>query len=403
MKPKSNNMMVLLVIWAILLGLSYLILPKYMGDKGAKKDIQPADVMYQQAEKLDEAAGTDKKAFGKVNAKYQVIVKAHPGTEYAAKALLRKGIIFETKMNDTLHAVETYTNLRRDYTEKYPEIAAAAQKQLNGIDKKNSVKPMYKIFDFLVSMTGHNAKYSYFLALLIITLVFKLVTSPLSHLQFKYMKELQKIQPLVKAMQEQYKGDSKLLGEKLMALYKEHNVNPFSSCLPMLVQMPVMILLYNMVRLYQVQFANGEFLWVGSSLAHSYPTIVAANLALPDVPMLVIYSISMFISQKLTIVDPAQAEQQKMMTYFMPIMFAVLFKGFPAAFMLYWLLFNILSTAQQYYILKPKKPESTDGSGGGTIIVEAVPETPKSLPTNPGKARRRKKKFDIPQLGTSTE
>jgi YidC/Oxa1 family membrane protein insertase len=171
----------------------------------------------------------------------------------------------------------------------------------------------------------------------------------------------------------------------------------------MLVQMPIMILLYTMVRYYQVQFSNGEFLWIGSSLAHKYPLIVAANLALPDKLMLVIYTISMFISQKLTVVDPAQAEQQKMMTYFMPIMFAVMFNGFPSAFMLYWLLFNIVSTTQQYFMLRPQKPGSNDSSGGNVVVVEAVPETPKSLPTNPGKARRRKKKFDIPQLGITAK
>lgn len=389
MNSKPNNMMALLIVWAILLGLTFLIMPKFMSKKGPQEAVKPADVMYQQADKAEKDAKADKKKLNEAINKYQNLIKAYPDTEYAPKALLRKGIILETEMKDTLHAVETYTSLRRDYIENYPEIAAEAQTHLDGIDKKNSTDIRYKIINYLVSMTGKNPKYSYFLALLIITLVFKFVTSPLSRWQFKGMKEMQKIQPLVKELQEQYKGD-KQLGEKLMALYKEHNVNPFGSCLPMLVQMPVMIVLYTMVRLYQVQFSNGEFLWIGSSLAHAYPTIVAANLALPDIPMLVIYSISMFISQKLTIVDPTQAEQQKMMTYFMPIMFAVFFKGFPSAFMLYWLLFNVVSTTQQYFMLRPKV-DDTNGPGNSAVTVEPVPEKPKSLPTNPGKARRRKR------------
>ncbi|MHB0999586.1 MAG: membrane protein insertase YidC [Armatimonadota bacterium] len=406
MNKKSS--MVLLVVWIIMLVLmyKYFLTPKMNGNaKNAGNQVTlSADKMLQNAQKATEAAGTDKKELGNAANLYQKVADTYPKTEYAAEALLQKGIVHETKMNDSLHAVEIYTNLQRDYADTQPDIVSRAKVQLASIDEKNSHAATYKIIDFLVGLTGRNSKYSFFLALLIITLVFKLVTTPLSHLQFKYMKEMQKIQPLVKEIQEKYKGDSKVVGEKLMALYKEHGVNPFSSCLPMLVQMPVLFLLYGMVRVYQVQFANGEFLWIGSGLAHMYPTIIAANLALPDIPLLVLYCLSMFVSQKLTIVDPTQAEQQKMMAYFMPIMMAFFFKGFPSAFMLYWLLFNIVSTTQQYMILKPGKdagPSGTASSGGGKIVPPVIDE-PKRLPTNPGKARRGKKRFEAQNLSKPT-
>lgn len=402
MDSKPNKMMTFIIIWGIMFVVMTFIFPKFAPkNKDAKSDLKPADAVYQQVEAEQEKAGDDKKALGKVASDYQKIAKAYHGTEYAAKALLNKGIIYETKMNNTLQAVETYANLQRDYSEKYPEICSKAQKQLEGIDKKNSERPMYKVIDYLVNMTGKNPKYSYFLALLIITLVFKLFTTPLTHLQFKYMKDMQKIQPLVKELQEKYKGDSKVLGEKLMNLYKEHNVNPFSSCLPMLIQLPILWILYGMVRLYQVQFSNGEFLWISSNaFSHAYPSIVASNLALPDMPLLVIYTISMYVSQRLMVVDPTQAEQQKMMTIFMPIMFAIMFKGFLSAFMLYWLLQNIVSTIHQYYILKPTKtdglPPSDLGDNTKTKKTPVIEEAaPKSLPTSPGKARRRKKKFEL--------
>lgn len=401
MDSKSNKMMIFLVIWSILLVGMYIFFPKGPAAKNGKgNELKPADVMYQQAEKHRQKAGTDKKALGKVANEYQAIVKAYPGTEYAAKSLLQKGMIYHKNLNNTLQAVETYTNLQRDYADKYPEICNEANKQLNSIDRENSKRPMYKVIDFLVRITGKNPKYSYFLALFFITLVFKLLTTPLSRLQFRYMKDMQRIQPLVKELQDKYKNDSKVLGEKLMALYKEHNVNPFSSCLPMLVQLPILWILYGMVRLYQVQFVNGEFLWISSNaLSHAYPTIVAANLALPDIPLLIIYAISMYISQKLMVVDPTQAEQQKMMTILMPIIFAVMFKGFPSAFMLYWLLQNIISTIQQYYILKPMKGDNIPPTAPSKPTQEKteIKETqPKSLPTSPGKARRRKKKYQKP-------
>jgi YidC/Oxa1 family membrane protein insertase len=197
------------------------------------------------------------------------------------------------------------------------------------------------------------------------------------------MKEMQKIQPLVRELQEKYKGDQQQIGAKTMELYKEHGVNPFAGCLPVIVQFPVLWLLYVMVRLYQVQFAHGEFLWIGSSLAHKFPGIVGANLALPDVALVIIYIISMIISQKIAIVDPSQAEQQKIMMWTMPLVFGYIFWKFPSAFMLYWLLFNILSTAQQYAIMKGPQTPATAVAGGGQITPSAGTPRPKS-----GKRRR---------------
>ena len=78
-----------------------------------------------------------------------------------------------------------------------------------------------------------------------------------------------------------------------MALYKEHSINPLSGCLPLLVQMPILMLLYYKVIIpYSYQFSKGGFLWIGTSLANKWPAIVAANLSMPDMPLLVIYTIA---------------------------------------------------------------------------------------------------------------
>ena len=149
-----------------------------------------------------------------------------------------------------------------------------------------------------------------------------------------------------------------------MALYKEHNINPFASCLPLLVQMPILMGLYYTIRSYEFQFQKATFFWIGSSLSHKFwvPTLMggghqlvwltARNLAEPDLILVVLYAISMYISTKLSAVDPTQAEQQKMMSIMMPMMFSVLFAGFQSAFLFYWLFFNILQTGQQYLILR---------------------------------------------------
>ncbi|MGC8863538.1 MAG: YidC/Oxa1 family membrane protein insertase [Armatimonadota bacterium] len=256
------------------------------------------------------------------------------------------------------------------------------------LDKLNSTDWKYKLIDTLVAITGRIPAFSYWFAVILITVIVKLLLTPLTKAQFKAMKEMQKVAPLIKEIQEQYKGDQKTIGEKTMQVYKDHKINPFASCLPLLVQMPILMLLYYTIRSYEFQFAKGTFLWIGSSLSHlaSFPVmfnpgslvwVTARNLAEPDLILVILYVISMYISTRLSSVDPTQADQQKMMAIVMPVMFAFIFAGFPSAFLLYWLVFNILQTAQQYMILNSGRaemilpapvspsPQETPGDGSG--------------------------------------
>jgi len=222
---------------------------------------------------------------------------------------------------------------------------AEAQDTVNSKHKLLGIINVYSIMDFLVRMTGSIPAFSYWFAIIIITLVVKLLITPLTKAQFKSMKEMQKIAPLVKQIQEKYKGDQQTIGTKTMELYKEHGINPFASCLPILIQMPVLLLLFHMVSIYQFRFTEGHFLWIGSALKHLYSIpvpfgqggvvwLTAGNLAEPDLLLVVLYVISMYVSTKLSSVDPTQAEQQKMMSIMMPIMFAFIFAGYSSAFLL---------------------------------------------------------------------
>ena len=365
---------------------------------------RPQDIL-QKAEALEKAAGNDKDKLVKAIKEYEKLqkIKEYRKTEYASRAGLRIAIIYETKLHDDRRGVEAYKKLVHDFPASDSEIGKGAQERLTryqkGLDEKAATKPGYKIIDALVAATGRNPKYSYALALLLITAVFKLATTPLSHRQFKSMREMQKVAPLVKQIQEKYKGNQQEIGKRTMALYKEHGINPLSGCLPLLAQMPILMGLYYWVILpYTYQFSKGEFLWIGSFLADKWPSFnilgkdipgIADNLALPDLPLLVVYTISMIVSQKLSVVDPSQAEQQKMMAWTMPIVFAFIFMTFPSAFMLYWLAFNVIGTAQQYQIMK--HPSSggpaigpPDDTGGGE-----EPESPKRPPVKPGTKSKR--------------
>lgn len=359
------------------------------------------EVMLEQARDRVEEAGKNEKKLRAAVKLYERFAgaKEYSRTEYAARARLEAGIVYETKLNDDHGALKAYKDVLKRFSPSKSPAAAEARERLarlaREINRRNSEHVLYKIMDFLVAATGRNPTYSYALALLIITAVFKVLTTPLSHAQFKSMREMQRIQPLVKQLQEQYKGKQKEMGEKLMALYKEHGVNPFASCLPLLAQFPILILLFKMVRLYELQFAKGHFLWIGSGFASRYPAFLGASLADADIPLLLLYTASMYISQKLTVVDPTQAEQQRIMTIMMPVMFAVLLRQFPSAFVLYWLIFNVISTAQQWYTLK--QPVVPAGGGptapGGTAEAQQV-QPPKQRRPRPSRRRRRRRRFD---------
>lgn len=384
---------------------------------------KPATVVLAQLEAREKAAGDDARKLQAIIKEYERVASTYKKTEYAAQARLRIGIIQEEKLHQTgvsgskraktrQGALTTYTQLLREFSPEKSEAAKEAKIRLerleHQIDKENSKHILYKVMDALVKATGARPSYSYALALLLMTLFFKVVTTPLSHLQFKYMREMQKLQPLVKQLQEKYKNNQKELGPKLMALYKEHNVSPFASCLPVLIQLPVLYMLYWMVRLYQFKFEMGHFLWINPTFGAKWPAIIAPSLAHADIPLLLLYVISMFISQKLTIVDPTQAEQQKVMTYTMPVIFGFLFWkwAFPSAFMLYWLFFNIISTAHQYWVLRPAFASSGDGGpGAGAAGVlpggpaETTEQPVKRAPASPGKkSKRRKKKAVVAKL-----
>lgn len=299
---------------------------------------------------------------------------------YASYETLKRLVNIYDKPGEVLGSKLTRVEVR-EITETVARGKALKAQVTETLDGINSHSIQYKVLDFFVALTGRIPGFSYWFAVVLITVLVKLLITPLTKAQFKAMKEMQKVAPLIKQIQEKHKGDQKTIGEKTMEIYKEHRINPFASCLPLLVQMPILMLLYYTIRSYEFQFVKGTFLWIGSALSHltSFPVmfnpgslvwVTARNLAEPDLILVVLYVISMFISTKLSAVDPTQAEQQRMMAIVMPIMFAFIFAGFPSAFLLYWLVFNILQTAQQYMILR---------SGRDEVIVP-VPATPPVQP-----------------------
>ncbi|HUL21308.1 MAG TPA: membrane protein insertase YidC [Thermodesulfobacteriota bacterium] len=195
-------------------------------------------------------------------------------------------------------------------------------------------KPLLWFIRFTHKVTGN-----YGMDIIIISILIKIIFLPLTQISFKSMKEMQRVQPEMNRLKEQYKNDKARLQQEIMLLYKRRKINPMSGCLPMLIQIPVFIALYNALQ-NGIEMRHAPFfLWI-MDLSAKDPIYVTP----------IIMGATMFMQQKMTPTagDPAQAK----MFLLMPVMFTFLFLSFPSGLVLYWLINNVLSIAHQYYLNK---------------------------------------------------
>jgi YidC/Oxa1 family membrane protein insertase len=180
---------------------------------------------------------------------------------------------------------------------------------------------------------------NYGVAIIILTILIKLIFWPLGTISYRSMKEMQKLQPKLNELKEKYKDDQAKIGQETMALYRAHKVNPLSGCLPILIQIPVFIGLYNTL-LYAIELRQSPFFWWIQDLSAKDPYYITP----------IIMGATQFIQQKMTptVGDPTQAK----IMLIMPVVFTFIFLNFPAGLVIYWLLNNILSIGQQIYINK---------------------------------------------------
>jgi YidC/Oxa1 family membrane protein insertase len=214
-------------------------------------------------------------------------------------------------------------------------------------------KPFVWIMDFLYDHFISN----YGVAIIILTILTKIILWPLGNKSYKSMNEMKKIQPLVAEIREKYKDDKKKMNEEMMGLYKTYKVNPAGGCLPMVVQIPVFFALYRM--LYEaIELRHAPF-FLGINDLSAPDRLLRFDFSIPfmqppyGIPVLtIIMGATMFVQQKMSppMGDPTQAK----MMMFMPIVFTFVFINFSSGLVLYWLINNVLSIAQQYYISKKK-------------------------------------------------
>ena len=181
--------------------------------------------------------------------------------------------------------------------------------------------------------------HNYGLAIILLTILIKLAFFPLSQKSYKSMGKMKEVQPKLAKIKEKYKDDKARINKEMMDLYRTHKVNPFGGCLPIVVQIPVFFALY-------------RALMVAIELRHApfYGWILDLSAKDPYYITPLVMGATMFLQQKMT-PSTGDAMQAKMMM-FMPIIFTFMFLNFPAGLVIYWLVNNVLSIAQQYMVMR---------------------------------------------------
>ncbi len=208
-------------------------------------------------------------------------------------------------------------------------------------------KPLLYVLNFFYKYL-HN----YGVAIIVLTVLIKVLFWPLAHKSAQSMKTMQKLQPKLQKLKEKYGDDKERLNKELMQLYRTYKVNPMSGCLPMLLQIPVFFALYK-VLLQAIELRHAPFaLWINDLSAPDRLMIPGIQIPMIDgIPVLtLLMGASMYLQQKMSpsSLDPTQAK----MMQFLPIIFTFMFINFPSGLVLYWLVNNILSIVQQYYVNK---------------------------------------------------
>lgn len=190
---------------------------------------------------------------------------------------------------------------------------------------------------------------NYGLAIILLTAVIKMALYPLTVKQVKSMKGLQDLQPKIKELQEKYKGNKDKLNKEMAVFYKQAGVNPLAGCLPLLVQMPILIAIFFAIRDYHY-LNEPSFLWLAN--------LSQANPSDPYYIIPVLAAITTYIQSKQTMTD-TKSQQNKIMLNVMPLFIGYITITFPAGLGLYWVTSNVIQILQQWWMYR--KPAQIQG------------------------------------------
>jgi YidC/Oxa1 family membrane protein insertase len=199
-------------------------------------------------------------------------------------------------------------------------------------------RPLLVVLKFFYQYVGN-----YGLAIILLTFIIKMLFWPLTQKSYQSMKGMQNLQPQMQKIREKFKTDKERMNREIMELYKNNRVNPMGGCLPMVVQIPVFFALYK-VLLGTIELRHSPFIFWIQDLSAKDPYYITP----------IIMGVTMFVQQKMSpsTMDPNQAK----IFMFMPIIFTFMFLNFPSGLVLYWMVNNLLTILQQWFVNRQTKP-----------------------------------------------
>jgi len=294
----------------------------------------------------------------------------------------------------------------------------------------NIFQPLIDVFDAVIRFFHDSVGLGWGLSIIFLTIAVRTVLIPLTLKQFKSMREMQRIAPEIKALQAKYKDDKQRQQQEMMALYKEHQVNPFGSCLPLLLQLPVFLSLFYMLR------KDLKIDICAQKLAHlsPKPAIAIVNghhhvldsgllqktaCGTPDAKFLFIHDITtkatgavlvalivLYVGSQLAsslLMSVSADRNQRLLMLGLPFLFVTFIISFPAGLIVYWITTNLWTIGQQYLVRRtmgPLRPPEPATAGAPAVVAKgeakggkAKGEADKTKPTStPPPPPRRKKK-----------
>ena len=192
--------------------------------------------------------------------------------------------------------------------------------------------PGYDLIDFFIKLTGSKPGFSYWFAALLLALFVRLAVFPLAQKQFIWGRKMAHLQPYMKEIQAKYKDkktgrptDPQAQQAETMELYKKYGMNPLAGCWPMMIQMPLFLIIFYCMRLYQFEFTKGHFLWVQEGADRFLGIPLGPNLGERDPILIVIYGLSMVAATLMTPAsDPSNARQHRLIGKGFAVMFSVM-------------------------------------------------------------------------------
>ena len=233
----------------------------------------------------------------------------------------------------------------------------------------NPLKPLISIAESILVFLHNEVGFGWGMSIVMLTVVVRLLIMPLTVKQFHSMQAMQRLQPQIKEIQAKYKGDRQKMNQEMMKFYQENKVNPLGSCLPLVLQFPVFIALFYLLRHDLAQHLTDTRGWLFiDDLTH-------AAVGAPLVVLIVLYVATQLGSSLLMAAAATDKSQQRMMMI-LPLVFVVFIIRFPAGLIVYWITTNLWTVGQQLVLKRLVATHPVPVTSGAAVALEGKPPPP---------------------------